>query len=371
MARWLGLAVDPTVGGTTYDDIDGGGITVPDPDLWVPATTGTMTAGSNNLDRNNEVRGRRGNTAPIVFNSDPRGSFEVRAYPRIVQAIVATALGKVGTPTGTSPAAVTTPVTPVESNPLPTLVMHMLREEQYEVITGMAVSSFELNLAADAEGTINLSDGRGLYHDVPQTLPSPLPTPSYRGLNDTFLLRDAVAYIGGDDRTQGVRIPCLSGFTLTYDNNLIDDFQSRFCAGENVRTYSLNGKTYRVWNPGRHKVGPQSVTGTLQFADVRPDLELRRILADAERFEIHCTAGPIAGASPAADETMVITLHQQVLTGGGADPLVKEGDIRASYEFGGFLDPETNDDITIEFVSARPVVVGPIAAGGSGSGSGG
>lgn len=355
MARWIGLAVDPTPGGTTYDLInaDTDPVEIPDPSIWVPFTTATASAGSNNLDRNNEGRGRRAQSAPIAFSASPRASFESRAYPGIVKPIVSRALSGIGAGTGTAPAAITTPIEAVQSNPLKTLAVHLLREEQYDVLTGVAVNNFELNLAADQEGTINLSDARGLYHDVTDDLPDPLPTPTWSHLGDTYKLRDAVAYVG----ETRVKIDCLAGFTLSWSNGLIDDFQSRFCAGENVREYTLGGKKYRIWLPKRHKIGPQAVTGTLNFGVTRPDLETRRILADAQRFEIVCSAGPISPATtPAADEVMKITMYRQVFTDGGADPLVRDGDIKSSYTFGAFADPTTGQDVRIEFVSNAAVV---------------
>lgn len=354
MARWIGLAFDPTPGGTTYDQINDRSVAIPDPELWIPATTATASAGSNNLNRNNEVRGRRGNTAPIAFNAAPTASFEVRAYPAIVRAVVAAGLGRIGTPRGTSPAAITTTVSSLDSNPIPTLALHLLREEQYEVVAGLAVDRFELNFAADAEGTVQLSEGRGLYYDVAQSLPDPLPRPDYRNVSgETFKIRDLVAYMGDGE---GIRVDCLNQLSLSFDNAFIDDFQSRYCAGENVRSYVYEGRTYKVWLPGRHRVGPQAITGTMGFAEARPDLELRRILSHATKFRAVLTAGAIEPATtPARDETMEIVIHQQVLTGGGADPLQKDGDIRSSYEFGGFLDPATNEDLDISFTTGEPI----------------
>lgn len=355
MARWLGLALDPTRGGTTYDDItaDVDPVEIPDPTIWVPATTAQASPGSNNLDRNNEVTGSRGNPPPVSFSADPSVTFESRAYPAIVKPIISRALSSIGTPSGTRPAAITTEINPTDSNPLAALVVHLLREEQYDVLTGVAVGSFSLNLPVDAEGTISLGDGRALYHDVPQTLPDPLPTPSYTatGGRQTYMLRDVSAFLGDG---AGVRIDCLAGFRLDYNNSLIGDFQSRYCAGENIRIVRVGGVDYRIWLPGRNKIGPQRITGTLDFGVTRPDLELARMIAQAQKLVVECTAGP-AGTTPAADEMMRITLHKQVFMDGGAGDLVKDGDIRSSYQFEAFLDPATGRDLTVEFVSSAAV----------------
>lgn len=353
MARWIGLATDPTAGGTTYDQIvdTTSPVAIPRPDLWVPYTTATATGGSSNLDRDNEGRGTRASPAPTAFREEPRGSFECRAYPPMVKAIIARALSSVATATGTRPAALTTAITPTQSNPLSALVMHLLREEQYDVITGLAVNSFELSLEADAEGTIALSDGWGLYHDVADTVPGGIDRPTYTGLGDTYKLRDAIAYVG-DSAT---RIDCLAGFTLSWSNNLIADVISRYCAGENVRSYTYNSNPYRIWLPARNKINRQTATGQLRFGTTRPDLELRRILSDAQRFVIECSAGPIIPATtPVADEMMRITFYKQALTDGGADALVNEGDIRSSYTYGAFAD-DSGNDVKVEFVSSAAV----------------
>jgi len=355
MARSLGLAVDPTAGGTKYDDVVATPtpVAIPDPTVWIPATTATMSRNPNNLNRNNEVRGVRGSAAPIAFSADPTVSFESRAYPQVAKLVLSAALSGTPAATGTAPAAITTKIEPTQANPLRTLVAHLHREEQYEVESGIAVDSVELKLPADAEGTLTV-EGKALYHDVKQTLPSPLPTTSYTGLGEhTFMLRDVKAYKGAG---AGVLIDCLAGLTIKFDNGLIDDFTSRFCAGQNVRSYTVNSQSYRQWYPTRHRIGPQLITGRLDFGLTRPDLELERVLAVADKLVIEASAGPISPATtPAVDEVLRITLAKSVLTGGGADPLVDEGDIKSNYEFGGFVDPSTGKDITVEFVSKTAV----------------
>lgn len=356
MSRWIGLAIDPTAGGTTYDKVTDttAPVAIPDPTIWIPESTATASPGSTNLDRNNENRGVRGMPAPKAYRLDPKVSFESRAYPKVVKPVISRALGRIGaTSGGPSPRAITTPIETAQSNPLPALVAHVLREEQYEILTGVAINTFELDLAVDAEGVIRLSDGWGLYYDVTDVVPDPGDiAPVFSGYGPTYTIQNAIAYVGD----AATRIDCLAGFTLSVNNNLIADTRSRYCAGENIRNYSLNGNTYSVWLPTRNKISSQTITGTLDFGQTRPDLELRHILADAQRFVIECSCGPaVPATTPAANEMMRITTYKQVFTDGGADPMVKDGDIRSSYTYGAFLD-DSNRDLLVEFVSGAPVV---------------
>lgn len=347
MARWLGLKDDPTAGGSTYDVLNTPGpVTIPDPDIWIPVTTATVDAGDDNrLDRNDEVRGRRGNTAPVSFAVRPKMSFEGRAYHKLSKAIVRKALGGAVTTTGTAPASITSKIVPIQANPVPCFTGKVLREEQIDLLSGLAVEQFELDLPADGEGTLKV-DFRALYHDVPQSLPA-LPTPDFSGYTETYKLRDVNAMLGASL----VKIPCLGGFSLTYNNSFFDDFKSLFCATENVRSFTVGGLPYKLWYPGRHKIGPQMVTGRLDFGNARPDTELKKILTVCEKLVIEVTAGPILPATtPAADELMRITLYKQAPTGGSADPLVREGDINSSYEFTAYIDETVSKDVEVEFV---------------------
>lgn len=355
--RWLGISRDAEPGGSTYDALsDPGPLAWPASTVFVPVTTANVDPGLSDLDRNDEVRGRRGNTAPVSFASAPSGSFSARAYPELVRALIPDSLGEITGTTGVAPAARTTEVVPVgdtgAAGVLPARFLTVVREEQIDRLAGAIVEEWTLSLPIDAEGTLEFTMP-ALYHEVDATEDvAGLPTPAYVGWDDTYMLRDVVAYTGDG---AGVRIDCLAGATLTFNNGLVDEFRSRFCAGENVRASVAGGGTRRLWFPKRHKLGPQAVTGTLDFGTTRPDLEERRILRLAEKLVLELTAGPITGAIPAANEMVRFTIAKHVLTGGGAGALEREGDITSSYEFSGYIDPATGDDFAAEFVGGAAI----------------
>jgi hypothetical protein len=358
--RWLGFSVDPTAGGTTYDDINDGTAPVAfpvDPTTYVPVTTGTVSPGSNNLNRDNVVFGRRANTAPEVLNEDPTFSFEAPAFVPLTKQLIATALSGAPVNTGTAPAAIVSTIEPVQVDPLKMLYLTYLREEQIDFVAGGVIYSLDINLAANAYGALTVN-GRGLYHDHDESARVTVPTADfapYAGA-PTYMLRDLTALLGDG---AGVRVDCLSSFTMTFDNGFDDTFEKRFCAGENIRTFVVGGKQYRVWFPGRHKVGPQAITGNLTFGVPRPDLELDRILSVAQKLVVTVDGGPITPATtPPANELMEITLARSTLTGGdGAEALVRAGSPGATYTYGGYLDPATRRDISVRFTGRTAVTV--------------
>lgn len=353
--RWLGLSRDGTAGGSTHDDLTTDG-TVPadweDAAIFVPVTTAQVDPGLDVKDRNNEVRGRRGNVAPVAFASTPSASFSARAYPELLRALIPDALGNITGTTGAGAAARTSTVKPIQEGNLPARFLTVLREEQIDRLSGAVVSEFTLDLPAEEEGTLEFTMP-GLYHEPGATADAgALPTAAYAGWDDTFMLRDVVAKTGAG---AGVAIDCLAGFGLTFNNGLVDDFRSRFCAGENVKVITDDaGKTHRLWYPRRHKIGPQAVTGRLDFGVTRPDLETRRLILGAEKLVVELSAG-VLGTTPPVVEMARITIALASLTGGGAGELVREGDITSTYEFTGYIDPATNEDLTVEFVGSSAV----------------
>jgi hypothetical protein len=355
--RWFGFTDDPVAGGSSLEDLiaEGAG---PDPtwaapDTFVPVSAAQVDPGLTNLDRNNEVRGRRANAAPISFASAPSETFTARAYPPLLRSIIPKALSGTPANTGVAPAAISSTVGPIQSGDLKAIQAYLVRENQLDRVSGAVVEEFALNFPTDEEGSVDVTL-RGLYHDVdPTDTVAGLPAADFTDfVGDTFMLRDVKAYLGAG---AGVLIDCLAGFGLTWNNGLIDDMRSRFCAGKNIETTVIDAERHKLWYPDRHKLGPQSVTGRLDFGDVRPDRELRRILTHAEKLVVELTAGPIPAAVPAADEMLRFTLYKQAPTGGGAEPLVREGDQVSSYEFTAYLDETTNKDVEATFVGAAAI----------------
>lgn len=357
--RWLGFIADAIAGGSTLEDLEAvvGAEAILAPTEFVPVTTSQVDSGTDDLDRNNEIRGRRANVAPASFASAPSLSFEARAYPKLLRRLVRNALGGSISSSGVAPASISSTVGPLQSGDLPALVMWLIREGQTDRLTGLWPSEVELNFPIDEEGTVSATLN-GLYHragptgalpDDPNAEPAAaVPTPTYTGYDDAFMLRDAIAYLGAG---AGVEIPSLAGFGFTFNNGLIDDFRSRFRPRHNIEVVDVDGDEHKLWFPERHKLGPQNVTGRIDLSDVDPDSEARRIVRHAEKLVFEVAAGPL-GTTPAADEMMRLTFYKQSLSGGGAEPIQREGDQVASYEFTAYLDEGTNKDVEATFVGA-------------------
>lgn len=353
MQRWLGFIDDPVSGGSTLDDLAVASTTIAAPTTFVPVTTANADPGLQQLNRDNEVRGRRGNTAPISFASAPNMSLESRAYPKLVRPLLRKALGGTVATTGTAPAALVSTVQTLESGNLPALICWLLREGQLDRVAGAVVGEITFDFPIEDEGTVTATLP-GLYHDVDDsssaTDPSgedaeALPTPSYAGFQDTFMLRDAIAYVGAS----AVELDDLAGFGFTFNNGLIDDFRSRFRPGHNIEVVSIDGVEHRLWYPRQHKLGAQQVTGRVDFSDVRPDRELMRLVTHAEKLVFEVAAGPL-GTTPAADEMLRVTFFKQAPTGGGAEPIQREGDQVSSYEFTAYVSTsDSNKDIEAAF----------------------
>lgn len=354
MSRYLTLADDPIAGGTNFDELtDGGPAEWAPPTMAVPISAAQMDDGLTDLNRDNENRGRRARSAPVSFASAPSGTFTARAYPKLIRKLLPAALsGAVTTSGGTAGAAYASTMGPVQTGPLRALQATLVREAQIDRLAGAVVEELAFDFPADEEGSVEATL-QGLYHDVDLTANvTGLPTPSYTGYDDSFMLRDIVAYQGAG---AGVQIDCLGGFGFTWNNGLIDDFRSRFCAGKNIETTVIDGQRHKLWYPNEHKYGAQTVTGRLDFGSVQPDRDLRRILRHADKLVVELAAGPLA-TTPVVDEMLRLTFYKQAFTDGGAEPFQAEGDQVSSYTFTAYLDETTNKDVEATFLGTAAIL---------------
>jgi hypothetical protein len=358
MSRWLGLVLDPASGsgGSTLETLAVEKTVVPAPAIWVPATTAQIDPGLNELNRDDEVVGRRAHSAPVSFSSSPMLTFESRAYPTIIRPLLRAALsGSVSTEGGPEPKAITSKFQSIQSGNLISYIGWLLREEQLDRITGAVVNEFDMNFPIDGEGTVTFTLP-GLWHDVknsgeekkdPSGEPSAaFGTPSYTAVQgDTFKLRDMIVYRGAAGTTE---IPNLAGLKLNFNNGLIEDPTSKFKPGHNIQKTTIEEILHKLWFPQKHKIGPQAITGTVELSGVDAAAEVRRILAHAEKMVVEVAAGP-AGTTPATEDVLKIVLSRMTPSGGGgAEPLVRDGDQRASIDFGGYVDLATGTDIEVQ-----------------------
>ncbi len=360
MSRWAALITDPTAGGTTLDVIEGGGtpLLIPAPNLFAPVTTAQVDAGETPLSRNDENRGRRANAAPTSFASAPIGSLGGRAYPKIINKLWRDVLGGAVTTTGTAPAAITSKIPTLQTGNLPALVLWLLREEQLDRLTGAIVSQLELDLPVEGDGTWTASLP-ALFHDV-QSSTSPkdpgggaaaaYPTPDYTGFEETYKLRDCIAKRGSAEE----ELANLAGIKLTFNNGMIEDFRTRFRPNHNILVVEIGGVKKKLWYPAKHKIGAQNVTGTITASSVDAAAEARRRFAVAEKLIVESFAGPLA-TTPPSTEGIRLVLSKMELTGGGAEPLQREGDQTASFEFSAYVDEATNTDVEAQIVAAAAV----------------
>lgn len=365
MRRWLGLIDDPAAAGSTFDVLAAvapGGPAIPVPDVFVPVTTAQVEPGVSPLDRDNEVRGRRGNTAPISFRAEPALSFESRAYPPLVRKVLRKALSGAVATSGVAPAAITSTFGSAQSGNLGALIAWLIREEQLDRLTGLWLSEVELNFPIDEEGTVSTT-GAALYHTVgdPDTLgddPNGEPAAAlpvvgdndFVAYTDTYMLRDAYATRGAG---AGTEIADLAGFGFTFNNGLIDDARSRFRPRKNIEEFAVDTVPHKLWYPQRNKLGAQAVTGRIDLANVDAVSELKRLLQHSEKLVFEVGGPAISPATtPPADDIMRLTFYNHAPTGGGAEPIQREGDQVATYEFTAYVEASTGKDVEASFVGA-------------------
>lgn len=350
MARYFAYADDSTAGGTTLEVL--GATAIPQPTERVPVTSANAEPGTDTLDRNSLVTGRRAQSAPQAFRAAPSMTFETLAFPKLAAKMLRAALSGAIASTGTVPAAVESTFGPLQTGNLKALIGWLVREGQADAMTGLVVDELAFDFPADAEGTLSATL-RGLYHqvDTPVALGAPASVAAAGPYLDAYMLRDVTAYVGAAE----TQIDCLGGFGFTFNNGLIDEPRSRYCAGKNVETTVLDGIRHKLWFPDRNPYAGQAVTGRLDFGTTRPDQELRRILAHADKLVVELAAAPL-GTTPAADEMMRLTFYKTVLTGGGAEPLQRDGDQMSSYEFSAYLDETTDKDLEVTVTSTAALV---------------
>jgi hypothetical protein len=359
LSRWIGFADDPTAGGSTYETLTAETpVDIPVPTLFTPATGAQVDFGQTPLTRTDEVRGRRGDTAPVSFLAAPKWSVDARAYPVQLRKLLRNALGGAITHAGgPSPKAFEDTVAPLEEGLPPMLVAWLKREGQLDRATGLIVSELALNFPIDAEGSFTASLD-ALYSQVQpySTAKEPggsakaaktVSSADYTADVETFKLRDGVVLVGSSE----TEIANLGSFSLTFNNGLIEDIRAKFKPNHNIEKTTLESVVHKLWYPQRHKLGPQTVTGKFDLSELDPTQELKKALLHAEKLIFRVAAGPL-GTTPAAEEMLQLTVAQMARTGGSAEPLVRAGDQFASYDFTGYIGIDGSKDLECTFVGS-------------------
>jgi hypothetical protein len=359
LSRWIGFADDPTSGGSTYEVLTAGTpVDIPVPTMFTPATGAQVDFGQTPLARTDEVRGKRGDTAPVSFLAAPKWSVDARAYPVQLRKLLRNALGGAITHAGgAAPKAYEDTVVPLEEGLPPMLVAWLKREGQLDRATGLIVSELAMNFPIDQEGSFTASLD-ALYSQVQPYSSAKEPGGSAKAAKsvssadysadvETFKLRDGVVLLGSSE----VEIPNLGGFSVTFNNGLIEETRAKFKPGHNIEKTTLESVVHKLWYPQRHKLGPQTVTGKFELSEVDPTQELKKALLHAEKLIFRVAAGPL-GTTPPAEEMLQLTIGQMARTGGGAEPLVRQGDQFASYDFTGYISTSGETDIEGTFIGA-------------------
>lgn len=337
--RLFGFVADDTLGGTAYDGLVAGAI--PDPDTFWPITNVTIDKGLQTIDRNEEVRGRRGNTAPISFRAAPSATVQGLLYPDVAKKLVRLATGGTDSITGTSPAAITHRFDPVGfgTAALPAVHLAVVRDDVYHKLAGCQVSELQFNFPVDGEATFEATFVGKYYAQEDAAAP----TATYDlSPNEPFMLRDAQMFVDGDSEA----IDGLRGFNLTFNNGFRDpDF---YPMRNRVAATTATPRRI-VWFPEQRRLGSaQTVSGQVQFHTGIADEDRKQDLTQAQEI-VFDVESELLDTTPEVAELLRITCSQTVYTGGGLGALTRDDDIQSEYELGVYVDESIGRDIRFEF----------------------
>jgi hypothetical protein len=345
MQRAFGMKNDTVPGGADYDTIKANTPVIPDADTFWPVTGGNFDPGLTRIDRNAEVRGRRANTSPISFRSDPTITVPVATYRTIVERALYKVLGQKATTGGTAPTPYTHTFTPVGFGNinLPAAHIQLVRDDSNIKMSGATWNRVTMNFPLDAEGTMEM-ELYGKFFDQFVTAP---PTPSYTGMSlNPFVLRDASMFIDG----ASTAIQDLQGFSFTYANNLIrKPYAGRNIASRTVGTPTL---THKLWFPTENKAqAAPDVAFSMTFGSASNLHDIAYWYSQSQKLVFECVGDPLSGGYSASTELLRITLNSAVHTGGGSGDLTARDDITSTFDGGVFYSEADAGDVKIEVVS--------------------
>lgn len=348
MGRYVGWVADAQAKGSSFDDLTSGGVTtVPPPVRRLPASRATTAAGREVAPKTAEIRGGRGEAKPTIRKLAPTASFESPGYPEVVVPALYMALGKT-TRTGTAPAAFTDVIEPMADSAvfLPGAHLAVEYDGLFEIVAGWKPSNVSLALPLEENSTIQ-ADGSGLYLARPSAPTWPSST-AYLGEEDEWILqlRDAFLF-EGDSETA---VDCLRQVTLSFANL---QMPAEPCNGKNREWRTVGGREHVLWH--NHKIRAakrREATIAIEFSGVDAAREAKADVLAAEKLVLEIEARKL-GTTPAAIETLRITIHQSAWSAGGHGDLSRDEDINTPMTFGVYLDPATGKDIEIEYLNNK------------------
>jgi len=209
LQRLFGIIDDAVAGGADYDAIKYNSPIIPDSNVFWPAIGGTFDAGLSNIDRNAEVRGRRSNTAPLPFRSDPTITVPTPMYRTILEKSLQKCLGVRATSGGVSPAPFLHEWTPLQFGAvaLPAAHVQLVRDDLNVKMAGATWNRLTLDFPLEEQATIE----HEIFGKYFQEFVSAPPTPTYTVSPDILLLRDAKAYLDGTATTNEVQTLTITG----------------------------------------------------------------------------------------------------------------------------------------------------------------
>ena len=355
-ADGVGPFVDTGAAGTagTVPNVSTARVTIPDADDIWPVTGVSVDKNVTHLDRNDEITGFRGNPVVEEFRKDPRLSVSGLAYQRLLEQLWFKAMGGADTVTGSAPAAITHRGAPIGyggAGLLPALFAQVVRDNQGDKLSGGWINSITTTFTLDGHATYE-AEIWFLYHVASSGAVIPVLTRNVRDVK-TLKLRDLRAYFNGSP----IVVPGVTSFSITYSNNIVDDSDARFAAGQSIdQLTDGNGVLRRVWYPDQHFLGgSQSVSGSIGFATTKQAEDVKHDLAQSEQLVAE-VEGALMATTPAAKEMMRWTVKNAVRSGGGAADLQKEGLQTSSYEFTGGIGAD-GTDVFVESVNniATPI----------------
>lgn len=344
--RLFGITDDATAGGKDYDALGGPSPSIPDATIFYPVTGGTFDAGTERIDRNNEIRGRRANVPPRPFRAAPTMVVPMSAYQTALEKIVYKCLGTSTVSGGTSPTPYQHTVSSLQypDVSLPALHAQMVRDTLNVKMGGSTVNRVTLDFPLDGEGTMEMELMGKYYMDDDAASP----TPTYTGFDqeaETLMLRDAKVYLDGSS----TQVSDIQGFNLTFNNNLI----RKWFAGRNIdsKTLGTPSQTRKVWFPAENKAqAAPDITFSITFGSTDDAQELALWYTQIQKFEFNVTGNPIGGGYT-GDYAMDIIIYNGAYTGGGAAALTARDDITSSYDGGVFFSEQDSKDLEIIFTT--------------------